>query len=291
MDWITKLERKIGKYAVPRLMIYIIALYAAGYVIHIINPNFYGAYLAMNAQAIFEGQVWRIVTFMMQPPSANILLGVIMLFLYYSIGMSLEAVWGSFRFNLYILGGVVLHIIAAILVYLMFGLNMPLGTQYLNLSLFFAYAMLYPDSMIYLWGIVPLKAKYLAIIDGCYFGYAILQAFLPAYGGSIFGIIYKANALAAAVSVANFAIFYFSSRTFKPYRPSASQLKRKREFKRSIKEAKPVKRPSGDGSLHRCATCGRTEIDDPNLEFRYCSKCNGNYEYCQDHLFTHEHIK
>ena len=63
MNWMDKLERKIGRYAVPNLMLYIIIMYGAGYVLYLINPAFYAQYLCLNAQAILHGQVWRIITF------------------------------------------------------------------------------------------------------------------------------------------------------------------------------------------------------------------------------------
>lgn len=114
--------------------------------------------------------------------------------------------------------------------------------------------------------------------------YTVILAFLPSYGGGIIGIIYKANAVAAVVSILNFIIFFLGSRNMKPYSPK--QVKRKREFQKKIRPVNTY----ANGAKHRCAVCGRTELDNPNLEFRYCSKCNGNYEYCQDHLFTHTHV-
>ena len=87
----------------------------------------------------------------------------------------------------------------------------------------------------------------------------------------------------------NFIIFFLSSRNMKPYTPG--QMKRKNDFKRKMRHAERPVNSYANGAKHRCAVCGRTELDDPNLEFRYCSKCNGNYEYCQDHLFTHTHVK
>ena len=105
----------------------------------------------------------------------------------------------------------------------------------------------------------------------------------------MFGFLYKSNAVAAAVSILNFVIFFLGSRHMRPYSPK--QMKRKREYQHKMRRAeRPVNQYPG-GAKHKCAVCGRTELDDPNLEFRYCSKCNGNYEYCQDHLFTHEHVK
>ena len=177
--------------------------------------------------------------------------------------------------------------IAAILVYVLTGLVLPLGTGYLNMSLFLVYAAMNPNAQFMLYFIIPVKAKWLAWLDGAYFIWAVIQAFLPAYGGGAYGIYYKANALAAVVSILNFLIFFLNSRNVRPYRPS--QVKRKNDFYRQIHKARPVNYYK-DGARHRCAVCGRTELDDPKLEFRYCSKCNGNYEYCQEHLFTHKHV-
>ena len=288
MNWMNKLERKFGKYAIPNLMYYIIILYVVGFFLSIIKPDFYYQYLSLDAQAILQGQVWRLVTFIIQPPSASIWFMIIALYLYYMIGMELERAWGSFRFNLYFFMGVIFHIVAAMLAYFIFKTSLPIGTGYLNLSLFFAFAALYPNQQFYLFMIIPIKVKWLAWIDGAYFGYAILQAFLPAYGGSVLGPIYKANALAAFVSLLNFFVFYLSSRNMRRYSPK--EVKRKVVYQRQIREAKQVQQYA-DGARHRCTVCGRTDLTHPDLEFRYCSKCNGNYEYCQDHLFTHEHIK
>lgn len=289
MNWLSKLERKFGRYAIPNLMTYIVILYGTGFVLNLLNPTFYYEYLSLDAQAILHGQVWRIITFIIQPPSNSVLWLVLALYLYYFIGKQLEMTWGDFRFNLYFFAGVFFHVVAAILVYLLTGVTLNLGTTYLNLSLFLVFAALYPNTQFLLYFVIPVKAKWLAWLDAAYFIYVIIQAFLPAYGGGVYGVYYKANALAAAVSLLNFIIFFLGSRNVKPYTPK--QVKRRHEFKRDIKRAAgPVNSYPG-GAKHRCAVCGRTELDDPNLEFRYCSKCNGNYEYCQEHLFTHTHVK
>lgn len=285
MNWLDKMERKFGRYAIHNLMYYIIILYAAGFVLQMINPSFYYQYLSLDASAILHGQIWRIVTFIMQPPSTSLIFVVFVLYLYYMIGRQLEYTWGAFRFNVYFFAGVLLHVIAAIAVYLITGISMPLGTAYLNLSLFFAFAALYPDMEFLLFFIIPIKVKWLALLDGVFFLWTIIQGFLPAYGGGVFGVVYQANALAAAVSILNFVIFFLGSRHMRPYAPK--QMKRKREFQKKIRPENHY----ANGAKHRCAVCGRTELDDPRLEFRYCSKCNGNYEYCQDHLFTHIHVQ
>lgn len=288
MSWLDKLERKFGRYAIPNLINYIIILYGAGYVLDKLNPEFYYRYLCLDASAILRGQIWRIFTFIIEPPSSGLLWVFIALAFYYFIGNQLEIAWGAFRFNLYYFSGMFFHAVAAILVYLLTGIPLPLGTGYLNMSMFLVFAALYPDMQFRLYFIIPVKAKWLAILDALFFVYPIVQAFLPAYGGGMFGILYKARALAAVVSILNFLIFFLGSRNMRAYSPN--QVKRKHEFKKKVRQASRTM-DYGNGARHRCAVCGRTDLDDPNLEFRYCSKCNGNYEYCQEHLFTHTHVK
>lgn len=291
MNWLDKLEKKFGRYAIDNLMLYIVVLYGFGFVLNMVNPTFYDTWLSLDAPAILHGQVWRILTFIIDPPSMSLLWVIISISLYYFIGKQLEMAWGAFRFNVYFFAGVLFHVIAAILAYLLTGVSLQMGTEYLNLSLFLVFAFLYPDVQFLVWFIIPVKAKWLAWLDGAVFLYGIAQAFIPAYGGNpVYGIYYKANALAAAVSLLNFLLFFFSSRKTRAYSPK--QMKRKREFQKNMRQAHPTQNPyATGGAKHRCAVCGRTELDDPNLEFRYCSKCHGNYEYCQDHLFTHIHVQ
>ena len=214
-NWLSKLERKFGRYAVPNLMYYIIILYAAGFVLNILNPEFYYRYLSLDAQAIFRGQIWRIATFIIQPPSSSLIFIVFALSLYYMIGRQLEHAWGTFRFNLYFFSGVLFHVAAAILLYVITGLNLPMSVWYLNMSLFFAFAALYPDVQFLVFFVIPVKVKYLAMIDALYFIYPIIQAFLPAYGGNILvGGYYKAAALESVVSLLNFLIFFLYSLLF-----------------------------------------------------------------------------
>ncbi len=288
MNWLDKLERKFGRYAIPNLMYYIIILYGVGFVLNLISPSFYYQYLCLDVGAILQGQVWRVVTFIVQPPSDSIIFIVFALYLYYMIGVQLERAWGAFRFNLYFFSGMFFHVLAAFILYFIMKTPLPMSAWYLNMSLFFAFAMLYPDMQFLLFFVIPVKVKWLALLDGLYFAYTVLQAFLPAYGGGVYGAVYKANAVAAVVSILNFLIYFFSSKRVRPYSPK--QMKRKQEFKRNVKRA-ARQMDYGNGAKHKCAVCGRTELDSPELEFRFCSKCNGNYEYCQDHLFTHTHVK
>ena len=271
-------------------MNYIIILYIFGFVLDTFAYGFYEQYLALDAYAILHGQVWRIFTFIIQPPSTNLIFVVFTMYLYYMIGRTLEYVWGTFRFNLYYFMGVAFHILAAMLTYFIFQVSLPIGTFYLNLALFFAFVSLNPNQQFLLFGILPIKAKYLAYLDAAFFVYTILQAFMPAYGGNaIYGWYYKALALEAFVSFLNFLIFFFSTNRMKRFAPG--EIKRKHSYQKAVRQGQREMQYGNGGTRHKCAVCGRTELDGDHLEFRYCSKCNGNYEYCQDHLFTHEHVK
>lgn len=273
MNWISKLERKFGKYAIPNLMFYIIGLNLLGFVLFTASPQFFYNYLILDARAILHGQIWRIVTFLLTPSGTSLFSLVIFCLLYYSIGNALESVWGSFRFNLYYFTGVLLHVLVAIIIYLTTKRVVYLSTSYLNLSLFLAYGVEFPEAEIYFMMILPIKMKWLAIADGLYFA---MQIILGLVGGNF------AGAIAAFVAMGNFLIFFFSTRRNNVYRPS--QIKRKKNFQKKMT-------PKGGGSTrHKCAICGRTELDGDDLTFRYCSKCEGTYEYCQDHLYTHKHV-
>ena len=289
MKWLDKLERKYGKYAIPNLMYYVIMLYIVGFVINIVAPELYTEYLALDAQAILHGQIWRIFTFIIQPPNSSYFFILFALYLYYMIGKTLEYMWGAFRFNLYFFSGMLLHVIACLLIYLIFGMNFQMGSFYLNMSLFFVYVALFPDAEFLLFFIIPIKAKWLGIIEGVYFAITIAAGFIVPVGSPLWfsllqaGIMaLPANSISALLSLLNFIIFFLGSNR---NRFSPKQARRRTIYQKKVHVA------SQNNTHHRCAICGRTEKDDENLEFRFCSKCKGNYEYCQDHLFTHEHRK
>ncbi|MCI8597572.1 MAG: hypothetical protein HFJ10_03895 [Lachnospiraceae bacterium] len=293
MNWIDKLEKKFGRYAIHNLMYYVIILYAIGFVVQITAPEFYMMYLSLDPTAIVRGQIWRMFTFIIYPPNTSMFFFLISMYLYYSIGKTLEYQWGSFRFNLYFFTGVVLHIVAAFICQYVFGMNLgtAFGTYYLNYSLFFAFAATYPEMQFMLFFLIPIKAKWLGIINGIYFGVTILAGFfanyLPVhilYGLLQVGIIaFPAYSVMALVSLGNFLIFFFGMRNMRRYSPKEAH--RRHVYTKSVKQGQK------SAVTHKCAICGRTEKDGDHLEFRYCSKCNGNYEYCQEHLFTHTHVK
>ena len=205
MNFFRKLERKFGRFAIPNLMYYIIMMYAAGFVMSLFNPYFYVQYLALDAAAILRGQVWRIVTFLVCPPQSGVLFALLAMYLYYSIGSTLERVWGTFRFNMFFFMGVLGHIIAAFLVYGVTGFSVPMSPYYLNESLFLAFACTFPE-MQFLLIFIPIRAKYLGMMYGALLVYSFLTG----------GIIAK---IEIVVSMLNFIIFFLMTRNYRKDQP------------------------------------------------------------------------
>ncbi len=305
MDFLDKLERKIGRHPIHNLMRYIIGCYIIGYIIMYAAPGLMG-WLTLEPYAIIHGfQFWRLISWVLIPPSRGIFWAIIMMLFYYQLGNVLEQTWGAFRFNVYIFGGIIFTVIGAFVLYAIAGgpvlINSTgyFSTYYLNLSIFLAFALMYPEQQVLLYFIIPIRIKWLAI------AYVAL-ALLSAVQGGVAGIV------ALIASLANFLIFFRLSGKFRHMSPG--QIHRRNQWKRqtqnpfrNVKYNDDTRTGSAAGSSsassgqnsrrtqtitrHKCAICGRTELDDPSLEFRFCSKCNGNYEYCQDHLFTHIHVQ
>ena len=285
MRFIDKLERKYGKFGIPDLTIYIVICYVIGYVLQMFNSSILDM-LSLEPAYILQGQIWRLVTWVIYPPSSNNILwfALMILFFYYPIGTSLERTIGTFKYTLYIFSGMLFTVIGAFVLYFILGGNYLIGglftTYYISLSTFLAYAMCYPDMKILLMYVIPVKMKWMAAF------YGVIIFYDAARYVSI-GRWYLVIPIVA--SLLNFILFYFGTKDFSRYNPK--EVHRRNEFRKAMEPQGRMKSGSGSISKHKCAICGRTELDDPNLEFRFCSRCNGNYEYCQDHLFTHTHVK
>lgn len=153
MNWLDKLERKYGRYCIPQLMLYVVAAQAVLWVyIMLINQNLYPL-LPLTRSALMQGQLWRLITFIVEPPLVRPLGAVLTFYFYWFLGTTLEREWGSFRFNVYFFTGVV----GAILGCLLTG---SAGTHGLFLSLFFAFAWMYPEMQVLLFFIIPIKVKW-----------------------------------------------------------------------------------------------------------------------------------
>jgi len=260
LKWLNKLERKYGRYAISGLMKYIVAANLAVFLLEVINPGL-EANIMLLPQAVMAGQVWRLVTFILIPPATSAFWILFTLYFYFIIGMGLEQAWGSFKFNIYYLVGM----IATIIVSLIGG--SPATGVFINLTLFLAFASIYPNHEVLLFFILPVKVKYLGILNAV----LLAQQFIMG------GVGIKLMILA---SLANYFIFF--GKDF------IELFKTKKKVKRNKEKFKVIEMK--DYVRHRCTVCGITERDDPNMEFRYCSKCSGHKEYCMNHLKNHEHI-
>ena len=274
MNWLDKLEKKFGRFAISNLTMYLIGAYIIGFGIYYFLPGLF-KWLTLEPYFILKGQVWRVISWVLVPPSGSLISIIFIVLLYYSLGTALERAWGTFRYNVYIFSGILFTVIGAFALYFivvtgMIGYGGLFSTYYINMSIFLAFAVSYPDMELLLYFIIPIKMKWMAILYAVF----ILYGFIA--GNFI-------SKVAIAASLLNFVVFFLSTK--KGYSPKQQMRKKKYQ-----KQSRPHMTYS-NGARHRCAVCGRTELDDPNLEFRFCSKCNGNYEYCQDHLFTHEHVK
>ena len=225
MKFFDKLERRFGKYAIPNLMYYIIGIYLVGFVIELFAPDVYTYYFSLDAAKVLHGQVWRLVTFILQPPSSSIIFMVFTLYFYYVIGTVLERIWGSFKFNVYYFSGVILHIIAAFVIYFIFGWSFNMSTYYINLALFLAFAFEQADTEVLLFFVLPIKMKWLGWLDGIIFAITIIGGYLtPVMPKAIWRGFYNAGLLAgnsytcyvmatcALISMLNFIIFFFATR-------------------------------------------------------------------------------
>ena len=273
-----------------------IITYIIGYILNFVGLS---GFISFNPYLIMHGQIWRVITWVLMPPSSLDLFTVIMLFFYYSLGTALERTWGDFRYNVYILSGLIFTIIGSFLVYFVgqatglasyngmlldariygYLISASVSTYYINMSIFFAFAASYPDMQIMLYFIIPLKIKWIAYLDAVFIAYRLVVA--PWYAKIVI-----------LVSLLNFLLFYLSTKNTPVF--NYREAKRKSNYRKSVFSGRVNNTYSNDKgviSKHKCAVCGRTELDDPTLEFRFCSKCNGNYEYCQDHLFTHKHVE
>lgn len=281
MNFLQKIERKYGRYVVPGLTNYIIATYIIGYILYAINPGWL-EYITLEPGLILQGQIWRLVSWVLIPPGSPNIFTIITLIFYYSVGMTLERTWGGFRYNVYIFGGLIFTVIGAFVAYLIAKAGLPAGsipliggafsTYYISMSIYLAFALTYPDMQVLLYLVIPVKMKWMGLVYVAFIVYDCIN-------------MSRVGRVAVIASLLNFMVFFLMTRNYRKLSPR--EIRRKKEFKRAVQQSKP--KPGQ--TRHKCAACGRTELDAPDLEFRYCSKCNGNYEYCQDHLFTHEHVK
>ena len=271
---------------IPNLMLYISLGCALVYLMTQFTQNtLLYELLVFNRTKILQGQIWRLISYPLTFYNSNILLMAVALFCYYSLGRAMENLWGTLKFNLFYLCGIVLMDIWCMI----FGGQADVS--YLNLSLFLSYATLYPQSQFLLFFIIPVRAWIFALLDLA----------LVVYGLLVYPFPYN---FFSVISLANYFLFFgpdVLNVIPVSWRANARRLFRKKAVRKSDRP-KVVPFPSA-GSYeatvarpeapytHKCTVCGRTDISNPELEFRYCSRCKGYYCYCEDHISNHAHIE
>lgn len=272
------------RFGIPNLMRVIVIGNVAVYVLMLLtqaNDANALSFLTFNLNALLHGEVWRLVTFVFVPAYSSPFALLISLYFYYWIGSTLERQWGTAKFNLYYISGALLTVLGVVLASLITG-NPYLtaaGTGYVNLSMFFAFAFLFPDTTVLLFFILPVKMKWLAYLDGALFAFDIIKAI---------GAHNWAGVVLPIVALLNFAVFIWPEVHYLKERAKYQNSRKTVQFRQA--QQQQAKQAQQQGYRHKCAVCGRTDTDYPDLQFRYCSKCVGYHCFCQDHIFNHVHF-
>ena len=294
--FLKELRRKFERFCyrnrnkgIPNLMLFLCLGTAVVYLTTQFTRNtFLYELLCFDRSLILQGQVWRLFTYPLLTYRSNIFLQLMYLVCYFSLGRAMENVWGTLKFNLFYLTGVLMMDIYCMI----FGGSADV--YYLNMSLFLSYATLYPNAHFLLFFIIPVKAWIFAVFD---LAITLSGVFFYSFPYNLFPLIALAN---------YFLFFGRDVLNLLPvsWRANAKRLFRKKKTYAPKRETKPriIDFPTA-GSYqataatvnapytHRCTICGKTDTEHPDLEFRYCSRCSGYHCYCEDHISNHSHFE
>ena len=262
------------RFGLPNLMLYIAIGQAAVGLLSLFTNGGLLNRLLFFSPYIFGGEIWRLVTFIFVPRTANPFYLLLSCYVIFWTGQMLERELGTAKFNLFYLCGVVLSVVLGLLI----GYA---DIYYIHLSIFLIIATLYGEMQVLFMFVIPIKMKWLALIDVVLVLVDVIQR---AQAGLWF------FALAPLASFVNYFIFtwpFWSMKLGIVRRQADPQVI---NFKKAQRQAQKKARETG-GYLHKCAVCGVTDAIEPNMEFRYCSKCDGYYCYCADHINNHVHIR
>jgi hypothetical protein len=258
MDFLRQLERRLGRFAIHDLTLYLVGGQGLALLLSQGMPGVvYNMMLIPDA--VMSGQWWRLLSFVLTPPSGNPILAVFALYFLYFMGGSLESHWGTFRYNFYVLIGYLMTIAAAFAFPMM-----PASNIYITGSIFLAFAYLFPDFQIMLFFVLPVRIKWLALITWLYYAYDFI------FGG-------WSTRLLIVAAITNFLLF-FGKDIF--YQARYGHRKMKQQARVIANRDKP---------MNTCTICGITDKTHRTMDFRYCTKCDPPVCYCADHLDNHEH--
>ena len=267
MPLLNRLERALGRFAIPDLSLYLILgqVMVLGFAL---LGHFDVGRIMLLPVAVKAGEAWRLGTFLFVPPVTTLTMtSAIFLafgwYLFYLMGSALEQHWGVFRFNAFLFLGWLLTVAAAFVTPGQFATN-----GYIAATVFLAFAYLNPDFVMYIFFILPVKIKWLALLQWIGYGFILIVGTWS-------------DRLMVLASTGNFLVFFARDIV-----RSAGSGKRRMEWQARNFAAENTER----GARHRCYICGKTEVSHPQMDFRYCSKCAGDQCYCTEHLATHEHV-
>lgn len=265
---LARLERRFGKLAIPRLPFIIAVTSAVVYALGMIRPGFIGR-LLLIPQLVKAGEVWRLITWVFIPPPTGSIFWVAIAILFYAnLGTTLEHEWGAFKLNVYYLFGIVGTVVASM------ALGLPMTSEYLHATVLFAFATLFPDVQFLLFFIIPLRAKWSALISAGFIAYA-------AYRGTM------GDRIAIAIAVGNYLLFFAPTllRMARDAGHVAKQQKRHAAMYGDRDEEEEEVRPT-----RACKICGLTDKD-PGADLRVCTcqdVCGGKATvYCLPHARSH----
>ncbi len=232
------------------------------------------SYLSFSPYHILKGQVWRLLTFALIPNDTGFL-ALIMFYFYYFIGNTIEQNWGSGKFTIYFVTGILLTVIYGFVLYFAAGINYSINAQFIYLSMFFTFATLYPDMQVLLFFVIPIKMKWLGIVDAAFF---LMEVALTPFPLNLLPVM----------AVLNYLLFC-GSWLFDTLRPARRQQRKNTiNFKNEVRRIQYEQK--NKPYTRKCSVCGRTDTDHPELEFRYCSRCEGYHCFCIDHINDHRHF-
>jgi len=261
MKLLDYLDKKLGRYAIPNLTIYLIAGQSFFYLMYLTGKLERSA-TYFSADLLMQGEWWRLFTLPFDPPRQSLIFTLFAWYFFYMLGSTLEAHWGAFRYNAYLFLGCLITVAVSFLIP-----GYPVSNSFLAGSIFLAFATLFPDFQILLFFVLPVRIKWLALLTWLGYAYQMLFGDWP-------------TRLMVLAAIANFLIF-FARDIVGTARYGRRQL---------VKKAAVLTRKESSPLQHRCTTCGITAETDPQMDFRYCPQCNGQHGYCRDHIFSHKHI-
>ena len=272
---------------IPNLMLYIVLGNALVAVMGMVNGgSALYELLCFDKAKILQGQVWRLVSYVFTQTGGS-LIELLFLYFFYMLGRHVESSMGTFKFNLYYFSGILLMDVFAMIFATPY--TAPLYwdmAYYLHLSLILTFATLFPETRFLIFFIIPVKASIIAVI------YLLLEAI--AIFNLSYPVMYFPHNLFPLVALGNYLLFIGSDIKNLLPRTRWSRTRPQKQEKKTGTIPFPTNTQAPktvDAYTHRCTVCGRTDVSNPELEFRYCSRCKGYYCYCEEHINNHEHIE